>query len=164
MSIPGQLGKQPAVCPNYCCPEHIKCRVLLSYVNVRGKARPLGLDFRPAWPGSHMPQTKRQGTAGLCPKPLECPPPCSQASQPTLEDLGIKGRLSLGNQRNRGSIVLTLPSSRWAQMGLPREDRALFLPEDPLKPELLPGLPGRWRACSTYHQYQMREALRGVLL
>ena len=107
MNIPGQLGKQLAVCPNYCCPRHIKCRALLSYVNVSGKARPLGLDFRSGWPGSHMPQTMRPGTAGLCPKPQELSS-ASQASHPTLEDLGIKGRLSLGSQRNRGSLELPL--------------------------------------------------------
>lgn len=72
-----------------------------------------------------------------------------------IAGLGIKGRLSLGNQRNRGTLALPLPSSYWAQMGLPRKDRALFQPGDPLKPEPFQSYKGGGEPAALTISYQM---------
>ena len=131
MSIPGQLGKQLAVSPNYCCLTHIKCRALLSYVNVRGEARPLGLDFRHGWPAPHMPGTRGKKTTGLCPQPSSSSPG-SQTSCPTPGDLETKGWLRARKETDSCSSpsALLLGTDR----SLLREDRTLFQPEDALKP------------------------------
>lgn len=71
-----------------------------------------------------MPQTMRPGTAGLCPRSQELSP-ASQASHPTLQDLGIKDRLRLGSQRNRGSLELSLPIFLLGTDGSPQKRQSI---------------------------------------